>query len=99
MAGCHSLSRCTMLSNESLAGKRIEGVHHVLAVEATCEDMCQGLIEATVAIFLRRNTLTFAPDHSCPRANEATICNHSGSLKRKKPGWPLLPDVAVTQYL
>jgi hypothetical protein len=59
--------------------------------------MCQGLIEATVAIFLRCNKLTAAPDHSCPRANEATMVNHSGSLKRKKPGWPLLPEVAVTQ--
>src|SRR5574341_2028514 len=97
ISGCQSLSRCTIVSNGSLAGRRMDGVHQVLAVAATCDDMCQGLMEATVAIFRRRSKLTVAPDHSCPRANEATIVSHCGSSNRKKPGWPLLPEVAVTQ--
>src|SRR5579859_5007607 len=96
MSGCQSLRRCTMLANESLACRRIEGVHQVCAVAATCDDKCQGLT-ATVAIFRRCDRLILAPDHSCPRANEAMIVSHSGSLNRKKPGCPLLPEVAVTR--
>jgi hypothetical protein len=67
-----------MLSSGSLAGKRMDGVHQLCAVALTCEDMCHGLVEATVAMRRRRNKLILAPDHSCPRANDAMIVSHSG---------------------
>ena len=33
-----------------LAGRRKDGRHQLFTLAATCEDICQGLIEATVAM-------------------------------------------------
>ena len=48
-----------------------EYLAYLRAVAATCEDMCQGLTEATVAIRRRRRRSIRAPDHSWPRAKDA----------------------------
>jgi hypothetical protein len=97
ISGRQSLSCSTICGSGWLAGRRKDGRHQLLAVAATCDDMCQGLIEATVAMRCCRVRLIRTPDHSWPRAKEARMATHSASLNTKKPGWPLLPEVALTQ--
>src|SRR5215208_4018449 len=84
-SGCHSFSCSTVLEIGWLAGIRSDGRHQLFTVAATCEDICQGLMEATVAIFCWRVKLMCTPDHSWPRANEASTNIHSDSSKRKSP--------------
>ena len=93
----HDRNATNVWANGWLAGRRSDGRHQLFAVAATCADMCHGLMEATVAMRVRCVRLTFTPDHSWPRAKEAMIVAHSSSSNRKKPGCPLLPDVALTQ--
>jgi len=86
-----------MAAKGALASISSVGIHQFAMSRPPCIDRWDGLVEVICAIFALRVGFRVRPAHSNARRAVASSMLHSSRLTTKRPGWPLVPDVELTQ--